>query len=110
MPVFSALGTKGGVASQAHLATIEGLKILEKGGNAFDAAITISSVLTVMLPNTSSVGGDGFLLALRRGSKLIAYNGSGMSPQNFPVEGYLTKKPTRGPLTVTVPGLVDLWE
>ncbi len=110
MPVYSALGTKGGVASQAHLATIEGLKILEKGGNAFDAAITISSVLTVMLPNTSSVGGDGFLLALRRGSKLIAYNGSGMSPQNFPVEGYLTEKPARGPLTVTVPGLVDLWE
>jgi len=110
LPVYAALGTKGGVASQAHLATIEGLKILEKGGNAFDAAVTISSILTVMLPNTSSVGGDGFLLALHSGSKLTAYNGSGWSPQNLSVEGYLTEKPARGPLTVTVPGLIDLWE
>ena len=110
MPVYAALGTKGGVASQVHLATIEGLKVLERVGNAFDAAITISSILTVMLPNTSSVGGDGFLLALHRGSKLIAYNGSGRSPQNLPVEGYLTEKPARGPLTVTVPGLIDVWQ
>jgi gamma-glutamyltranspeptidase/glutathione hydrolase len=110
LPVYAALGTKGGVASQAHLATIEGLKILEKGGNAFDAAIAISSILTVMLPNTSSVGGDGFLLALESGSKLTAYNGSGRSPQSLPIKEYLTEKPARGPLTVTVPGLIDLWE
>ena len=109
MPSYAALTTKGGVASQSHLATIEGLKILEKGGNAFDAATTISSILTIMLPNTSSIGGDGFLLALDCGSKLTAYNGSGKSPQNFPVEEYLAEKPSRGPLTVTVPGLIDLW-
>ena len=110
MPVYAALGSKGGVASQHYLATIEGLRVLEKGGNAFDASTTISSILTVMLPHTSSAGGDGFLLALDGGSELIAYNGSGRSPQNFPVEEYLTEKPVRGPLTVTVPGLIDLWE
>jgi gamma-glutamyltranspeptidase/glutathione hydrolase len=110
MPVYASLGSKGGVASQSRIATVEGLKILEKGGNAFDAAITISSVLTVVLPNTSSVGGDGFLLAVDRDSNLRAYNGSGKSPQNMPAEEYLTKKPGRGPLTVTVPGLIDLWD
>lgn len=109
MPTYAAFSSRGGVSSQIHLATIEGLKVLEKGGNAFDAAITVSSILTVLLPHTSSVGGDGFLLALDSGFNMVAYNGSGRSPQNLPVEQYLNEKPVRGPLTVTVPGLVDLW-
>lgn len=92
------------------MATIEGLKVLEGGGNAFDAAIKISSILTLALPNTSSIGGDGFLLAMDRDSNIIAYNGSGKSPRNMQVEEYLTQSPVRGPLTVTVPGLVDLWD
>lgn len=110
MPTYASVSGTGGVASQIHLASIEGLKILEKGGNAFDAAITASSILTVLLPNTSSVGGDGFLLAMDSSGEPIAYNGSGRSPRELPVEEYLAEKPTRGPLTVTVPGLVDLWE
>ena len=110
LPLYGSLGSKGGVASQSQIATIEGLKILEQGGNAFDAALTISSLLTVVLPNTSSVGGDGFLLAVDRNSDLIAYNGAGRSPQNMSVEEYLDEKPIRGSLTVTVPGLVDLWD
>ena len=109
-PVYAAVGSKGGAASQEYLATVEGLKVLEKGGNAFDASIAISSILTVMSPNTSSAGGDAFVLALAGGSELIAYNGSGRSPKNFPVEEYLTEKPIIGPLTVTVPGLIDLWD
>ena len=95
----------GGAASQSPLATIEGLKILEGDGNAFDAAVKMSSILTVVLPNKSSVGGDGFILATDRDSHLIAYNGSGKSPRNMSVEEFLTKKPERGPLTVTVPGV-----
>jgi len=110
MPTYASLSGMGGVASQIHLATIEGLKILEDGGNAFDAAITVSSLLTVLLPNTSSAGGDGFLLAIDSGAEPVAYNGSGRSPQGFHVEEYLAEKPLRGPLTVTVPGLIDLWE
>ena len=110
MPVYASVGKEGGVASQIHLSTMEGVKILENGGNAFDAAITISSLLTVLLPNLGSIGGDGFLLALNSGDELIAYNGSGRSSQDFPVEKYLRQKPIKGSLTITVPGLVDLWE
>ena len=110
MPVYASVGKGGGVASQIHLSTMEGVKILENGGNAFDAAITISSLLTVLLPNLGSIGGDGFLLALNSGDELIAYNGSGRSSQDFPVEKYLRQKPIKGSLTITVPGLVDLWE
>ena len=110
MPTYVSLSDKGGLASQIHFATIEGLRILENGGNAFDAAITVSSVLSVLIPNTGSAGGDGFLLALDKSTDPIAYNGSGRSPQELPVEDYLAEKPVIGPLTVTVPGLVDLWE
>jgi gamma-glutamyltranspeptidase/glutathione hydrolase len=110
MPVYAAIGNKGGIASQTSLATIEGLKVLERGGNAFDAAIATSSILTVMLPNLSGIGGDGFLLALDRNSELIAYNGSGRSPRDFSVNRYLEERPVNGPITITVPGLVDLWE
>jgi len=99
----------GGIASQIHYASLAGLEILRNGGNAFDAAITVSSVLTILLPHTSSIGGDGFILAKDSSGELIAYNGSGRSPRRFPVEKYLEIKPVRGPLTVTVPGLVDLW-
>ncbi len=91
MPTFASCSLLGGVASQIHLASIAGLKILEEGGNAFDAAIAISSTLTVLLPNTSSIRGDGFLLAIDSGGGLIAYNGSGRSPKEFPVEQYLAK-------------------
>ena len=110
MPTYVSLGDKGGLASEIYFATIEGLKILENGGNAFDAAITVSSVLSVLMPYMTSVGGDGFLLAVDNGTNLVAYNGSGRSPREFPVDDYLAEKPLIGPLTVTVPGLVDLWE
>ncbi len=99
----------GGIASQIHYASLAGLEILRNGGNAFDAAITISSILSVLLPHTGGIGGDGFLLAMDSSGELIAYNGSGRSPKRFPVDKYLEIKPIRGPLTITVPGLVDLW-
>lgn len=108
MPTYASFG-RGGISSQIHLATLAGLEVLRDGGNAFDAAITVSSVLTVLLPHTSSIGGDGFMLALDAGEGMIAYNGSGKSPRNFPVEDFLRRKPLRGSLTITVPGLVDLW-
>ena len=110
MPTYVSISDKGGVASQIYFATIEGLKVLENGGNAFDAAITVSSVLSVLLPNMGSAGGDGFLLAVDNSTDPVAYNGSGRSPQELPVEDYLAEKPVIGPLTVTVPGLVDLLE
>ncbi len=102
-----ALGNKV-VTSQHYLSSLVGLKILEKGGNAFDAILAMSATLSVVLPHTGGIGGDGFLLALR-GDEIIAYNGSGKSPKNFDSESFIRETPIRGPLTVTIPGLVDLW-
>ncbi len=110
MPIYVSLSDKGGIASQAHFATVEGLKVLENGGNAFDAAIAVSGLLSVIMPNTGSVGGDGFLIAVGNSGELIAYNGSGRSPRELSIDDYLANETVRGPLNVTVPGLVDLWE
>jgi gamma-glutamyltranspeptidase/glutathione hydrolase len=97
-----------GVSADHPLAVSAGLEVLRSGGNAFDAAIAVSAVLTVVHPFSGGIGGDGFLLALR-GDEIIAYNGSGRSPHGFDPEAYIASKPVRGPLTVTVPGLVEMW-
>jgi len=100
---------KAGVASDHYLASLAALEILREGGNAFDAALAVSAVLSVVQPQTSGLGGDGFLLAVLENEEIIVYNGSGRSPKNFPVDSYLAKKPLRGLLTITMPGLIDLW-
>ncbi|HLI46876.1 MAG TPA: gamma-glutamyltransferase family protein, partial [Geobacterales bacterium] len=100
---------KAAVASQHFISSLIGLKILENGGNAFDAAIAMSAALSVVLPQTGGPGGDGFLLASTP-KGLIAYNGSGKSPKNFDAEKFINEKPMIGPLTITVPGLVDMWK
>ncbi len=102
-----AYGLKG-VSADHPLAVAAGIRVLESGGNAFDAAIAVSSVLSVVHPFSGGLGGDGFLLALS-GDEIVAYNGSGRSPSGFDPEEYISKKPLRGPLTVTVPGLVEMW-
>lgn len=94
------------VATQNYIASYVGAKVLERGGNAFDASIAISAILSVVLPHTSGLGGDGFLLA-KTPEGIIAYNASGWSPKGLNIE----KIPSlRHPSTVVVPGLVDLWD
>ena len=106
--------TEGAAATSQPLATLTAIEILRSGGNAVDAAIAAAAVLAVVEPQSTGIGGDGFMLyAPGGGSKVIAFNGSGHSPQAATVDWYRERGfeeiPLFGPHSVSVPGLVDAW-
>ncbi|HWQ32312.1 MAG TPA: gamma-glutamyltransferase [Blastocatellia bacterium] len=104
----------GMVATSQPLASAAGLRILQQGGNAIDAAIAAAAVLCVVEPMMVSPGGDLFALVWDAKKKeLRALNASGRSPKAISLEALrqhgVTKKPEYGIHTVTVPGAVDGW-
>ncbi len=105
---FPAVGSYG-IATRIHIATHVGLEVLREGGNVFDAAIATSAVLSLVIPHTGGLGGDGFILGQLSNGELVAYNGSGRAPRDFPADKFMEERPKRGGLTISVPGLVDLW-
>lgn len=92
------------VATSHPLATHAGVKALEAGGNAIDAAVSAASVLAVAEPTDSGLGGDAFALVWY-GGKLFGVNGSGRAPADISQ----SVVHTTGPRSVTVPGAVALW-
>lgn len=101
------------IVSPHYLASTAGARILEKGGNAFDAAITVSSCLAVVYPHMTGLGGDSFWLTYSATEGQVrGYNGSGRSGYKANLSRYpgLTGIPHRGiDSIVTVPGMVDAW-
>ena len=92
------------VATSHPLATRAGLRALEAGGNAVDAALAAAAMLTVCEPGHNGIGGDAFALLWWDGA-LHGLNGSGRSPaapDDLSVDRY-------GPRSVTVPGAVRAW-
>lgn len=63
LDVFHPVQSRNGmVASEQRLASEVGLQILQKGGNAVDAAVAMGFALAVTLPNAGNLGGGGFML------------------------------------------------
>src|SRR5262245_9876682 len=107
--------TYGIVAASQPLAARAGVQILERGGNAVDAAIAANAVLGVTEPQSNGVGGDLFAMvyAAKTGS-LHGLNASGwapraLTPQRLASRG-ITSMPQNGVDSVTVPGVVAGWE
>lgn len=109
-----AVGRHGMIATSQTLASAAGLKVLQDGGNAIDAAVTAAAVLAVIEPSMNGIGGD--LLAIvydAKTKKIYGLDSTGRSayaatPEEFKRRG-LTQMPGKGPLTVDVPGVVEGW-
>ncbi|MEX2531751.1 MAG: gamma-glutamyltransferase family protein [Gemmatimonadota bacterium] len=107
-------GTRGAVVSGHPLASAAGYEVLQAGGNATDAVVTMAAILAVVRPHMNSVGGDAFGLFHFAGSREVeALNASGRAaagatPAFFAGLGHETM-PQSGALAVTVPGAVSGW-
>jgi gamma-glutamyltranspeptidase / glutathione hydrolase len=108
--------SRGGiVASESPLASQAGVRILEHGGNAVDAAIAANSMMGVVEPMMNGIGGDLFVIVYdAKSSKLYGLNASGWAPKALTIDFLnkqgLQKMPQRGINSVTVPGVVDGWQ
>jgi gamma-glutamyltranspeptidase/glutathione hydrolase len=109
-----AMGRNGMIATSQPLASAAGLKVLQDGGNAIDAAVTAAAVLAVVEPHMTGIGGDLFAIIYdAKTGTLRGLNASGRSayaatPAAF-AERKLDRMPSAGVHTITVPGVVDAW-
>ena len=103
-PRMPAIAAGGMVATSHPLATRAGLRALEAGGNAVEAALAAAAVLPVVEPNLNGLGGDCFAIVHHAG-ELAGLNGSGRSPAELDSP----RVDRFGPRSVTVPGAVAGW-
>ena len=111
-----AMGLRGVVATSQPLAANAGLDILERGGNAIDAAVATAAVLTLVEPNSTSLGGDAFIMIyIAADDKLVGINASGRAPYSMTLDALNGKLDKHGMdrisgiYSVSVPGAVDGW-
>lgn len=104
------MGLRGALASGHPLASQAGLRILQEGGNAVDAAIAAAAALGVVEPHMSGIGGDGFILVYMAASQELRFvNATGAAPLAARREMFKGGIPYKGILSVSVPGLLDGW-
>jgi len=107
-------GTFGVVTSTHWIATAVGMSILEKGGNAFDAACATAFTLQVVEPHLNGPGGDVpvILFDVRKGRPEVIC-GQGPAPAAATIAHYrglgLDMMPGTGLLAACVPGMFDTW-
>lgn len=108
-------GTFGMAASTHWLATATAQSVLERGGNAFDAATAAAFVLHVVEPHLNGPGGDmtGVFSTAEEPGRPVVLAGQGPAPAGATVEHYrsegLELVPGSGALAAAVPGAVDAW-
>ena len=108
--------SRGGiVAAESPLAAQAGVRMLEQGGNAVDAAIATNAMMGVVEPMMNGIGGDLFAIVYdAKANKLYGLNASGWAPKELTIE-FLRKQglremPQKGVHAITVPGAVDGWQ
>lgn len=103
---------RGMVATSHPLAAQAGLEMLQRGGNAIDAAIATAAALTVVEPTSNGIGSDAFAIVWS-GGRMYGLNSSGPAPQRLTIEAVRQagheEMPRFGWLPVTVPGAPAAW-
>src|SRR5438270_9293462 len=115
-----AVGKGGAVASVNLLATAEGIRVLQDGGNAVDAAVAAAGVLGVAEPFSSGIGGGGFMVIYdARHHRVSTIDSREMSPEAYRADVFIdttTGNPVPFPELVTsglgvgVPGTLEAWK
>lgn len=114
------MARNGMVATSQPLAAQAGLRALETGGTAADAAVTTAAVLNVVEPHMTGIGGDMFAL-IHEDGEVVGLNGSGAAPAEATLDVVRSRTdatddegeptmPSNGGLPVTVPGALDGWQ
>src|SRR6185295_3071795 len=107
-------GTFGVVTSTHWIATAVGMAMLEKGGNAFDAAVATAFTLQVVEPHLNGPGGDVPVIVhdVRKGKVEVIF-GQGPAPAAATIAHYrregLELVPGTGLLACCVPGTFETW-
>lgn len=107
--------TFGIVAASQPLAARAGVQMLERGGNAIDAAIAANATIGLMEPTGNGLGGDLFIIYYEAKSGTVyGLNSSGWAPTGLHVDFLASKgikeMPQRGIYSVTVPGVAAGWD
>ena len=100
------------VAAPQELAVAAATEAVAEGGNAIDAALAAAALLVVAYPHQCALGGDLTALVRDPGGAVTAVLSLGAAPAGVDVEALRAqgeRMPTRGALSVTVPGIVAGW-
>jgi gamma-glutamyltranspeptidase/glutathione hydrolase len=113
--------TRGAVVSEHRLATAEGVRVLEAGGNAADAAVAMALTLAVVYPKAGNLGGGGFALWVPHEGQAATLDFREVTPHGIGADLYMDEagevvadRSLSTPLAVGVPGtpagLFELYE
>lgn len=107
------VGRKAMIATSHPAASLAGIEMLRRGGNAVDAAICATAVMCVCEPAMTGIGGDCFTIIAKPGQKPIALNASGRAPKAATAEWYAKKGIKQIEMqtahAVSIPGAIDGW-
>lgn len=107
------MGTNGMVSSGHYLATLAGVEVLKRGGNAIDAGVTAGICLNVLHPDMTNFGGVApIIIYLAENGEVVTISGLGTWPKAANIDSYIEK--TKGDLPVgvlrsVVPAAPDAW-
>src|SRR4029079_7203655 len=108
-------GTHYAVSSMKQEATRAAAKILESGGNAFDAIVAGQAVLALVNPESNGLGADAVILIYHAGEKQVyPINAEGTAPKLATIDWYNKNNGGKIPnsdglLCASLPGVIDAW-